>query len=608
MCGIICYLGAKTAQPVLMDGLRRLEYRGYDSSGLALFEPGGIKCFKAVGKIRELEKELTTNSLVGKGGIAHTRWATHGRPSFANAHPHRDCRGEVFLIHNGIIENFQALKNELCVRGHKFTSETDTEVLAHLIEEYYSEDLVRAVIRALRRVIGTFGLAVISAREPQKIVVARRGSPVILGIGNGEIFAASDASALVSHTKQVVYLHDDDVAVLTPSAYEITNLNDPSIQRQAQTLEWDVSAAEKQGFPHFMLKEIHEEPEAVENAMRGRLLEDEGISKFGGLEPVLDCILKMNRLILISCGTSYYAGLLGRYVIEACTDVAVEVDVASESRYRKMNFRPGTVVLAISQSGETADTIAAVREAKRKQALVLGLVNVVGSTLSRETDAGIYNHAGPEIGVASTKAFISQLTILYLLTLLISRHQDMSLSEGRSFLRELQSIPAKIRCILKGADKIERLAKKYSQYKNFLYLGRKFNLPVALEGALKMKEVSYIHAEAYPAGEMKHGPIALIDENFPSVFLAPQDSVYEKVISNIQEIKARRGPVIAVGNEDDRELPRYCDDVLEVPRTEEIFTPLLTVIPLQLFAYYVAREKGCDIDQPRNLAKSVTVE
>ena len=608
MCGILAYLGQAPALPILLEGLRRLEYRGYDSSGVAVMEDSEVLCQKALGKIEALENQLAEAKWQGYAGIAHTRWATHGKPSVVNAHPHSDCREKIFVVHNGIIENYQSLKEQLLSRGHQFKSETDTEVLAHLIEEYHQEELPQAVTEALRLVEGTYGIGVISADHPEKIVMACKGSPLILGIGNKGILAASDVSALVSHTREVVYLHDDDLAVIDSEGYQISNLHSPNIVRPTRKVDWDVSAAQKQGYPHFMLKEIHEQPEAVANAMRGRLLEDEGISKLGGLESVQEEILKMERLLIVSCGTSYYAGLLGRYVIEASTDIAVEVDLASEFRYRKLNLKKGTVVLAISQSGETADTLVAVREAKRKGALVLGLVNVVGSSIARETDAGIYNHAGPEVGVASTKSFISQLTVLYLIALYLARHQSLSLNEGQAFLSQLKSIPAKIQRILDGASHIETIAQRYGGYKNFLYLGRKLNYPIALEGALKLKEISYLHSEAYAAGEMKHGPIALIDENFPSVCLVPQDSSYEKMLSNIQEVKARNGPVIAVGTEGDTRVQQVCDAFMGVPPAEEILLPLLTVVPLQLLAYYIAKENGCEIDQPRNLAKSVTVE
>jgi glutamine---fructose-6-phosphate transaminase (isomerizing) len=611
MCGIICYLGQRPALPVLIEGLKRLEYRGYDSSGVALSQDGRIHCRKSVGKIRDLEQGLNHWQSTSSYGMGHTRWATHGRPSVENAHPHRDCHGEIFVIHNGIIENYQSLKTELQNRQHHFCSETDTEVLAHLIEDACStaESLEEAVARALRKVQGTFGIAVMAAGRPGIIVTARRSSPIILGIGEGEIFAASDISALVAHTKEVVYLQDDDIAVLSRDGYRITNLQSPTaISRETQTIDWDVSAAEKQGFAHFMLKEIHEEPEAVRNAIRGRIIADEGISKLGGLTAVEPRLLDMDHLILISCGTSFYAAMLGRYILESCTDVSVEVDMSSEFRYRRLNLRENTVVLAISQSGETADTLAAVQEAKRKGVLVLGLVNVVGSNIARETHAGIYNHAGPEIGVASTKAFVSQLVILYLLTLYLGRHQNLSLTDGQGFIRELEAIPEKMQKVLAQADRIHQIAKRYAHFRNFMYIGRKFNYPIALEGALKLKEISYLHAEAYAAGEMKHGPIALIDPDFPSVCLATRDSTYEKMLSNIQEIKARHGRVIAIGTEGDEELPRLCDEVISVPPCSELFAPLLTIVPLQLLAYYVALENGCEIDQPRNLAKSVTVE
>ena len=608
MCGIICYLGPRPARAILLDGLRRLEYRGYDSAGLAVFADGGIECRRAVGKILELEKVVHGDDVPARGGIAHTRWATHGAPTQDNAHPHADPGDRFYIVHNGIVENDRELRAELQRRGHAFRSETDSELLAHLIADAYDGHLEKAVRTALERVDGTFGLGVMSTEAPDELVVARRGSPLILGVGDGEIFAASDVAALVSHTDKVVYLQDDDVAVLRPGGYEIGNLERRHIRRETETVDWDVGAAEKQGFEHFMLKEIHEQPEAVRNAIRGRLVDDEGLAHLGGLDRVRETLEKADRLVIVSCGTSFYAGLLGRYVIEATTDIAVEVDLASEYRYRKLNFRPGTVVLAISQSGETADTLAAVKEAKRKGATILGMVNVVGSSIARETHAGIYNHAGPEIGVASTKAFLSQVTVLYLLALLLGRSQRMSLGEGRAFIRELRAIPEKLGRVLELAPRIEEIAKQYAGYANFLYVGRKFNYPIALEGALKLKEISYLHAEGYAAGEMKHGPIALIDERLPSVCIAPRDDTFEKMVSNIREIRARKGPVVGVGTEGDEALPELCDHWIGVPETDDLFTPLLTTVPLQLFAYYVARERGCEIDQPRNLAKSVTVE
>jgi len=608
VCGIICYIGKRVAAPILLEGLKRLEYRGYDSAGLAVIEKSGVVCQRSVGKIGALESELAGADWQGTSGLAHTRWATHGSPTLENAHPHCDCKKTIFVVHNGIVENHQSLREQLMSRGHRFRSETDSETLAHLIEEHYQGDLEKAVAQSLPLVEGAYGIGVLSSDHPDQIVVARRGSPLILGAGDGEFFAASDASALISHTRKVIDLQEDDIAVIYSDHHEINNLKSQSILRPSRTLAWDVKAAEKQGHDHFMLKEIYEQPEAVCNAMRGRAVGSEGIAKLGGLSGIEDEILKMKRLCIVSCGTSYYAGLLGRYIIEACTDIGVEVDLASEFRYRKLNFTEGTVVLAISQSGETADTFAAIQEARRRGSLALGLVNVVESSIARETDAGIYNHAGPEIAVASTKSFISQLTILYLFTLFLARRQNMSMAEGQSFIRELESIPEKIERILERASEIEQIASHYTGYKNFLFLGRKFNYPVALEGALKLKEISYLHAEAYAAGEMKHGPIALIDSNLPSVCVAPQDSTYEKTLSNIEEIRSRGGPLIGVGTEGDETLRKLCNHMIEVPATQEIFAPLLTVVPLQLLSYYIAKELGCEIDQPRNLAKSVTVE
>ena len=608
MCGIICYLGNRSASPILVNALRRLEYRGYDSSGLAVLGNGGIQCERAVGKIDALSRQLEGKELKGKTGIAHTRWATHGKPSVENAHPHGDCGQRIFVVHNGIVENYQSLRTELIRKGHTFRSETDTEVLAHLIEDHYQGDLEKAVWNALQEVEGTYGIGVMCADQPRQIVVARLGSPLILGLGHDEVFAASDASALLSHTREAIYLQDGDVAVLAHGGFQVNNLHGRAASRDVQILEWDEQAADRRGYGHFMLKEIFEQPQVLTDAIRGRLIDEEGIAKLGGLESVSDRLLQMRRLIVLACGTSFYAGLLGRYIVETCTNFPVEVDLASEFHYRKLNLEAGTTVLAISQSGETLDTLAVIREIRRRGALALGLVNVVGSSIARATDAGIYNHAGPEIGVASTKAFLSQITILYLIALLLGRHQQMSLSEGQSFVGELRALPDKIQSVLDGAAEIERIGRKYARYGNFLYVGRKFSYPVALEGALKLKEISYLHAEGYAAGEMKHGPIALIDEEFPSVCLAPRDSVYHKMTSNIQEIKSRGGPVIAVGTQGDTELQDMADDFIGVPPTDEVFTPFLTVVPMQLLAYYVASANGCDIDQPRNLAKSVTVE
>jgi len=608
MCGIVAYVGNQTARGILLEGLKRLEYRGYDSSGLAILNGASAYLVKSVGKVEALEQRVSQESPEGVAGIAHTRWATHGKPTEANAHPHTDCSGRLFLVHNGIIENYLALRKRLTSSGHAFRSETDTEVLAHLIESLYTGDLEAAVRRALLDVQGTFGIAAMHSAHPNRIIVARRGSPIVLGVGKGESLAASDVTALAQHTDQVVYLEDNEVARLEPGQFWITTLDNRAVRREATVLEGGPEPIDRGSFPHFMLKEIFEQPEAVENALRGRLNHAEGVAKLGGLETVLDRLQQARHLIIISCGTSYYAGLYGRYVFETLTDLTVETELASEFRYRKLNLRQNTVVLAISQSGETADTLAALREAKRKGALVLGLVNVVGSTIARETHAGVYSHAGIEIGVASTKSFISQLTILVLMALLLGRSRDLSYEEGESILRALENLPDQIREVLEQSDRIHELATRYCQAQHFLYIGRKYQYPIALEGALKLKEIAYIHSEGYAAGEMKHGPIALIDPSFPTLALAPEDSSYDKVVSNIQEIRAREGRIIAVTSWGNTRLAPLIDDVIEVPRTRGLLAPLLTVVPLQLFAYHCAVLRGCDIDKPRNLAKSVTVE
>jgi glucosamine--fructose-6-phosphate aminotransferase (isomerizing) len=607
MCGIVAYVGHQPAREVLIEGLKRLEYRGYDSSGIAILNSPTYLA-KTVGKVSALEQRVWNDQPKGFTGIAHTRWATHGKPTETNAHPHYDCSGKLYLVHNGIIENYQVLKRRLIEAGHTFRSETDTEVLVHLIEGAYTGNLEAAVQKALTQVQGTYGIAVTHVDHPRQIIVARRGSPLVLGIGKDESLAASDVSAIAQHTDQVVYLEDNEVARIEPGEFSITTLENKAVNRSATVLEMDAESMERGEFPHFMLKEIFEQPEAVENALRGRLNHAEGVAKLGGLESVLDRLQQARHLIIISCGTSYYAGLFARYVFESLTDLTVETELASEFRYRKLNLRQNTVVLAISQSGETADTIAALREAKRKGALVLGLVNVVGSTIARETHAGVYSHAGIEVGVASTKSFISQLTILTLMALLLGRSRDLSYQEGESLLRGLERIPDQLREILKKSDCIRKLAEKYSKAEHFLYIGRKYQYPVALEGALKLKEIAYVHSEGYAAGEMKHGPIALIDPQFPTMALAPEDGSYDKILSNMQEIRAREGPIIAVTTEGNSKLGTLVDDIITVPVNHEILTPLLTVVPLQLFAYHCAVLRGCDVDKPRNLAKSVTVE
>jgi glucosamine--fructose-6-phosphate aminotransferase (isomerizing) len=607
MCGIVAYTGDQPAKEILIEGLKRLEYRGYDSSGIFILNSPPFLA-RSVGKVAELERRVWNSAPDGVAGIAHTRWATHGKPSEANAHPHTDCGSKLFLVHNGIIENYQVLKKHLVETGHQFKSETDTEVLAHLIEAGYQGNLQAAVQRALLQVQGTFGIAVMHVNHPDTIVVARRGSPIVLGIGEKASLAASDASALAQHTNQVVYLEDNDIACLEPGKFSIITLDNRSVNRGTTSLDWDVESMDRGSFPHHMLKEIFEQPEAVENALRGRVNHSEAVAKLGGLESVQERLLQARHLIIVSCGTSYYAGLFGRYIFEALTDMTVETELASEFRYRKLNLREGTVVLAISQSGETADTLAALREAKRKGALVLGLVNVVGSTIARETHAGIYSHAGIEIGVASTKSFISQVTILTLMALLIGRSRDLSYEEGHEIIRALEKVPEQIREILKQANHVRALAEKYCHADHFLFIGRKYQYPIALEGALKLKEIAYIHAEGYAAGEMKHGPIALIDPKFPTLAVALEDSSYERVVSNMQEIRAREGKIIAVTTEGNTKLGNLVDDIIYVPRTHEAVAPLLAVVPLQLLAYYCGVLLGRDVDKPRNLAKSVTVE
>lgn len=607
MCGIVAYTGQEPAQRILIDGLKRLEYRGYDSSGVAIVGTPSY-LMRAVGKVAALEERVGNGAPPGQAGIAHTRWATHGKPTEANAHPHADCQGAIHVVHNGIIENYQRLRAELIAEGHGFRSETDTEVLSHLIEAYYRGDLQAAVLKALGRVRGTYGIAVMHQAHPKTLVVAKRGSPIVLGIGENEIIAASDTSALSSRATKVVHLEDNEIAILEPGRFSITTLSNSSVTRESVALDNAAEACELCGYPHFMLKEIFEQPATVENALRGRLDHSEGVAKLGGLESVMDRLQEARHAIIVSCGSSYYAGLYARYVLEALTDLTVETELASEFRYRKLNLRRNTVVLAISQSGETADTLAALREAKRKGALVLGLVNVIGSSIARETHAGVYSHAGTEVGVASTKSFLSQITLMTLIATLIGRGRDLSYDTGTSLIRGLEEIPAQICKILKQADRIKEIARKYHEARHFLYIGRKYQYPIALEGALKLKEIAYIHAEGYAAGEMKHGPIALIDSEFPTIAIVPEDSSYEKVVSNIQEIRARDGRVIAVTSEGNSKLDGLVDDVIYVPSNHEMLMPMLTVVPLQLFAYYCGVLRGCDVDRPRNLAKSVTVE
>ncbi len=608
MCGIICYVGKNKAAPILMDGLKRLEYRGYDSAGIAVQDGDHIDYYRAVGRISELQKKINSLGINGRSGIAHTRWATHGEPSENNAHPHRDMNEDVFVVHNGIIENYMPIKRKLEKDGIIFRSETDTEVLAHLIASNFNGDLRESVRKTMSLVEGTFGIAVIHRKLPGEIVVARRGSPLIIGVGKDGNFAASDVSAMVRYTNKVVHLNDNELAAITGDNFYISTAQAKTVTRAAETVEWTAEEAELNGFPHFMLKEIFEQPETIRNAMRGRLDKNEGLPKLGGIEPVLDRLKGSRHVIILACGTSYYAGCVARYIFEKLTEIDVEVELASEFRYRNLNFQPNTFIISISQSGETADTLAAMREARRKGASIIGIVNVVGSSIARETEAGIYNHAGPEIGVASTKIFISQLTILTLLAILMGRHYKLTRSEGADIIRALEALPDKVTEILSRANHIQAVAERYYRYGNWLFIGRQYGYPIAMEGALKMKEVSYIHAEGYAAGEMKHGPIALVNPEMPTVAIAPKDSMYDKMINNIQEIKSRKGPVIAIATEGDRDLKEIADDIIEVPHTLDFLYPILTVVPCQLLAYYCARFLKRDIDKPRNLAKSVTVE
>jgi len=610
MCGIIGYIGHRPALPIVLEGLRNLEYRGYDSAGIAISDATGIRIAKRAGKVATLAAEIEPQHFPGTLGIGHTRWATHGEPTDINAHPHTDASGRIVLIHNGIIENYAILKTQLERQGYSFRSETDTEVLAVFIGMLYDElgDFELAVRTALQEVEGTFGLAILLSDDPNCLIAARRGSPIVLGIGDDEFIVASDASAIIAHTRRVVYLRDDEIAVLRRDGYTTKTIRDEHIAPEIHELDFELEQIQRGNFPHFMLKEIFEQPATFRDSIRGRLLLDDGNAKLGGLTNVADKLRTAYRIILTGCGTSWHSALVGEYIIEQLARIPVEVEYASELRYRNPVLNPGDIVIGISQSGETIDTLAALREAKLKGATILGIVNVVGSTIARETDAGVYLHAGPEIGVASTKAFTSQLAVLTLLGLYLGRQRDLSATEGQYLARELHAIPGHIANLLDSAPEIERIAMEYAEATNFLYLGRGVNFPVALEGALKLKEISYIHAEGYPAAEMKHGPIALIDAHMPVVFIATRDDIYDKIISNIQEVRARRGRIIAIATEGDRRIATLADHVIYVPPTHPLLTPILTVVPLQLLAYYIAVARGCDVDKPRNLAKSVTVE
>jgi glucosamine--fructose-6-phosphate aminotransferase (isomerizing) len=604
MCGIIGYVGGRTVTPVLIAGLRTLEYRGYDSAGI--FVPGhGV--VKAVGPIDNLVAKITQD-IPGTTGIGHTRWATHGAPTEENAHPHLDMSQKIALVHNGIVENFRELKEGLLTQGITFQSETDSEVLAKLVGSLYTGDLLKAVQDALKRVRGTYGIVVSSTDHPDLLVAASLGSPIVVGVGKDGNLVSSDSSALVAYTKDVVYLQDGECVLVTKDSYDISTVTGKKRTRETQIVEGDVEIVKKEGYEHFMLKEIFEAPEVIRNTIRGRLQVEKGLAKLGGMEPVLGTLTSLNRLVIVGCGSAYYAGQVGRYMLEEYAGLPTDVELGSEYRYKKNLPDKRSAVLAITQSGETADTLASVREAKRLNLLTLGIVNAVGSSIARETDAGVYNHAGPEVAVASTKAFISQLTALVLLTLLIGREKDMSAPEGKQIAKELAALPEVLEKYLQDTEGIKDVAKKYAGYKDAMFIGRKFHTPIAYEGSLKLKEVTYIHAEAYAGGELKHGSIAMLDENFPIIALVPQDDVYEKMVSNIEEAKARKAPVLAIATEGDTQLKEVADDVLYIPKVHPVLQPIISTIPMQLLAYYIGVEKGLNVDRPRNLAKSVTVE
>ena len=612
MCGIVSYFGKKDSVPFLINGLRRLEYRGYDSAGIALMEGNSIKAVKKAGKVDELDKKIKEFPIKGSIGIAHTRWATHGEPNDINAHPHQDVTSKIYLIHNGIIENYSTLKEVLIRKGFQFKSQTDTEALVNLISDIYFADglnFEQAVEAALNQVIGTYGIVAFCSDEPNKIVAARHGSPLVLGVGEDEYFIASDASPIVEHTRNVIYLDEGEIVTIDENGHCIRSMQDDVIvNRETTEIEFSIEEIEKGEFPHFMLKEIHEQVFTIKDTMRGRIDPIDGTAHLGGIEDYMNRIQDAHRIYITACGTSWHAGLIGKYLIEEYAGIPVHVEYASEFRYRKPIIDSNTVVIGISQSGETADTLAAIRKAKELGALTVGICNVVGSSLARETDCGIYTHAGPEIGVASTKAFTSQVSVLFLLSLCFGKNRNLSSQTGKKYANALTNIGEQVKIILDGSSSILDVAKSTVHADNFLYLGRGLNFPVALEGALKLKEISYIHAEGYPAAEMKHGPIALIDEKMPVVCLAPDDRTFDKVLSNIQEVKARKGVIITVTNNRTPELEKVSDYIIDVPSTHPKVFPILSSVSLQLLAYHLAVLRGCDIDQPRNLAKSVTVE
>ncbi|EMR03833.1 glutamine--fructose-6-phosphate transaminase (isomerizing) [Cesiribacter andamanensis] len=612
MCGIVAYIGHREAYPVVLKGLKRLEYRGYDSAGIALMHEGNLNIYKQQGKVSELEQVTQGQNLQGGIGMGHTRWATHGAPNNVNAHPHTGSNGKLAIIHNGIIENYSSLKVELARKGHQFKSETDTEVLIHFIEDIQTHEkcsLEEAVRLALTQVVGAYAIVVMDEKDPSTLVAARKGSPLVVGIGKGEYFLASDATPIIEYTNEVVYLNDFEIAVIRNNTLQIKNTQDEVSNPYIQVLDMELEAIEKGGFDHFMLKEIFEQPRSIADCLRGRLKADEGYLKLGGIREYANRLENADRIIIVACGTSWHAGMVAEYLFEEFCRIPVEVEYASEFRYRNPVIKEGDVVIAISQSGETADTMAAIELAKSKGAIIFGVCNVVGSSISRITHEGAYTHAGPEIGVASTKAFTAQLTVLAMMALQVAfKRGTLPLTQYNQMLIELETIPSKVEKALQLNDQVKYISELFKDARNFLYLGRGYNFPVALEGALKLKEISYIHAEGYPAAEMKHGPIALIDEEMPVVFIATRDKSYEKIVSNIQEVRARKGRVIAIVTEGDTVIPEMAEFVIEVPATHEALMPLVSVIPLQLLSYHIAVMRGCNVDQPRNLAKSVTVE
>jgi len=608
MCGIVGYIGEKKVVPVLIDGLRRLEYRGYDSAGIAILEEDKIILAKKKGRIESLNNFLHRFHFSGTVGIGHTRWATHGKPSVKNAHPHLDCKKEIAIVHNGIIENFEVLRKKLEEEGHRFKSETDSEVIVHLIEKFYHGNLEKAVLRAVKKIKGAYAIGVITKHEPYKMIAARCGSPLIIGVGEGENFIASDVPAILTHTKRVIYLNDFEIAVISSKEVRIKDINGEQKKKKIHKIKWDISAAEKGGYPHFMLKEIEEQPQVIEGIIRRRVSDKNRII-FDGINLTDEELRGYRKITVVACGTARHAGLVGEYIIERLTDIDVEVDLSSEFRYRDPHISRDELIIVVTQSGETADTLAALRLAKHKKAKVISICNVVGSSIARESDGVIYTHAGPEIGVASTKAYVAQLAIFYLLAVHLAYIRGLiGRRKKRELLDELRKVPHSLRRILRNKEEIKRCAKRYKDANNFLHLGRYINYPSALEGALKLKEISYIHAEGCSAGEMKHGPIALIDDKVPSICIATKSSTYDKMVSNIQELKARCGIVISIATERDKEIGKYSDWVIYLPKSIEELYPILVALPLQLLAYYIAVFRNCDVDKPRNLAKSVTVE